>query len=177
VDPWIVRQLGMERSNEDAAVPQEHGLAIQLGQHLDVRADVAHARRADEHAPERAILSVELEVRLEARHLPTVCVPVDLQVGQPEVRAVEQDHPRTRAEDRRRERADRLVEPVARREAQDRRRLPTRDDEPVEPVELSGQAHLDDIRAGLAQDARVLAKGALQREDADAWLPPHVGKV
>ena len=29
----------------------------------------------------------------------------------------------------------------------------------------------------LAQDALVLAKGALQREDADAWLPPHVGKV
>ena len=177
MDPGIIRQLGVERGDEDTPVAQQHGLAVELGQHLHVGSDVADARRADEHSPERALVSVELEIRLEARDLPSVRVPIDLQVGQPEVRAVEQDHPRARPEDRRRERADRLVEPVERGEPEDRRRLPARDHETVEPVELTGQAHLDDVRAGLAQDARVLAERALQRENTDSGSTSHTPKV
>src|SRR6476659_3395182 len=38
VDPWIVGQLGVERSDEHGAVAEQHGLAVELGEHLDVRA-------------------------------------------------------------------------------------------------------------------------------------------
>src|SRR6478672_8072865 len=69
VDPWIVGQLGVERGGEHQAVAQQHRLTVELGQHLDPRADVAHARRADEDAAERAPVAVEREVCLEARDL------------------------------------------------------------------------------------------------------------
>src|SRR5581483_132262 len=50
VHPRVVRQFGMERRDEDIAVAQEHRLAVELGQHLDVRPSLAEARRPDEHA-------------------------------------------------------------------------------------------------------------------------------
>ena len=34
----VVGQLGMERRDEEPALPQQHRLAVQLGQHLDLRA-------------------------------------------------------------------------------------------------------------------------------------------
>ena len=49
-----------------------------------------------------SLVAVELRVGLEARDLAAVGVPVDLEVDEPEVRAVEQDHPRAGAEHRRR---------------------------------------------------------------------------
>src|SRR6184192_28244 len=36
VDAGVVGQLRVERGDEDAAVPEQHGLAVQLGEHLDV---------------------------------------------------------------------------------------------------------------------------------------------
>src|SRR5689334_14721653 len=44
----IFGQFRMERRDEEAALSQEHGLAVQFGQHLDTRTVVAHARRANE---------------------------------------------------------------------------------------------------------------------------------
>src|SRR5919204_5861885 len=49
----VVRQLRMKRADDDVALAHEHRLAVQLGEDLDVRADLAHARRADEDATER----------------------------------------------------------------------------------------------------------------------------
>ena len=83
--------------------------------------------------------------------------------------AVEDDHPGARPEDRRRERADRLVEAVEAHQPHERRRLAAGDDEPVEPVELLGLAHLDDVRAEPPQHRRVLAEVPLHGQDAD----PH----
>ena len=37
VDARIVRQLGVERRDEHVAVAQQHGLAVELGEHLDAR--------------------------------------------------------------------------------------------------------------------------------------------
>ena len=37
VDPGIVRQLGVERGDEDRAVAEQHRLAVVLGEHLDAR--------------------------------------------------------------------------------------------------------------------------------------------
>src|SRR4051794_6352381 len=122
----IFRQLGVERGDEDVAVPQEHRLAVELGEDLDLRPELADARRADEDAAQRLVLACEVEVGLEARDLAAERVPVDGHVDQPEMRAVEQDHPRARAEDRPLEAADRLLEPVEPDQAPDGRRLAAR---------------------------------------------------
>src|SRR5436853_7447839 len=50
--PRVVGQLGVERRDEEAPLPEQHRLAVELGQHLDLGAEVAHARRADEDAAE-----------------------------------------------------------------------------------------------------------------------------
>src|SRR6185437_14238343 len=48
VDACVVGQLRMERGDEDAALPREHRMAVDLGEHLDVGACVLDPRRADE---------------------------------------------------------------------------------------------------------------------------------
>src|SRR4051794_30388881 len=65
VDARVVRELRVERRNQDAAVAQQHGLALELGQHLDARAGVRDARRADEYATQRLVVARELQVGLE----------------------------------------------------------------------------------------------------------------
>src|SRR5712691_1581019 len=94
----VVGQLRVERCDEEATLPQQHRLALVLGEHLDLRADVAHLRRADEDARQR-LPGAEVEIGLEARDLPPVRVPVDDEVDEPEVLAVEQDHACARTED------------------------------------------------------------------------------
>src|SRR5262245_15998858 len=49
MDARVVRQLRVERRDQDLAVPEQHGLAVQLSQGLDVGSDVAHPGCADEH--------------------------------------------------------------------------------------------------------------------------------
>src|SRR5213595_3465426 len=44
VDPRIVGQLRMERSDEQPAVACEHGVTVDLGEHLDVRPDLGEPR-------------------------------------------------------------------------------------------------------------------------------------
>src|SRR5947209_16410578 len=39
VDARVLRQLGMERSDEDVALAREHRVTVHLGEHLDVGAD------------------------------------------------------------------------------------------------------------------------------------------
>ena len=112
----------------------------------------------------------DVEIGLEARDLPPERVASRADVGDPEVVAVEQDHPGARAEDRLLEPAQRLVEPVEAHQPRHRRRLAARHDQPVEPVELLGQAHLDRLGAEPAQHGRVLAKVSLHGEDADSQL-------
>ena len=122
------------------------------------------------------VVSVELDIRLEAPHLPPEGVAVDHEVRETEVLAVEHDHSGARAEDGARERADRLVEPVEVREPHDRRRLPARDDEAVETVELLREPNLDDVGAERAQRGGVLAKRPLQGENADSGMTGHANQ-
>src|SRR4249920_3618559 len=44
----VVRQLRMERRHEHPPVAQQHRLAVELGQHLDVRSALHEPGRADE---------------------------------------------------------------------------------------------------------------------------------
>ena len=122
-------------------------MAVVLGQDLDVRPRLLDPRRADEDAAQRLRLALDVEVGLEAVHLPAPRVPRDLEVDEPEVVPVEHDHPGARAEIGAAELAHRLVEPVEPHQPHERRRLAARNHEPVEPVELLRLAHLDDVRA------------------------------
>ena len=116
---------------------------------------------------EGLVLSVDPKLGLEARDLPAECVSFDDEVDQPEPLAVEHDHPRTRAEDRRREGADGLVEPVEAHQTQHRRRLAARDHQAVEVVQVLRQPHLERLDAESAQHRGVLAERTLECEHAD----------
>src|SRR5438105_5933152 len=48
VQARVVGQLGMERRDEEPALAREHRMTVDLGEHLDVGADVLDPRRADE---------------------------------------------------------------------------------------------------------------------------------
>src|SRR3954454_11101163 len=53
VQPRIVGQLGMERGDEETPLARERRPAVDLGEHLDVRADVLDPGRTDEDRPHR----------------------------------------------------------------------------------------------------------------------------
>src|SRR5689334_8159823 len=101
VDPRVVRQLRMERGDEQPPVACQHRMAVDLGEDLDARPRVLDPRRTDEHGAHRLVAVADIEVGLEALDLPAEGVPRDAEVAEAEVVAVEDDHPRARAEDRR----------------------------------------------------------------------------
>ncbi len=125
----------------------------------------------------RSFLPRELDVGLEAPHLAAVRIAVDDEIGQPEMLAIEHDHPRAGAEDRFPGLADRLVQSVELRETHDRGRLAAGDHETVDAFELLREPHLDDVRAKPAQHLRVLAKRALQGKHTDPQRPFHERRV
>src|SRR4029453_16751280 len=106
----VVRQLGMEGRAQDAPLPYEDRLAAEPSEHLDGVPGCPHPGRADEDAPDRVCLSLELDGGLEARHLAAEGVAHDLDVQQAEVRTVEDDHPGAGAEERALELGDGLFE-------------------------------------------------------------------
>src|SRR5262245_12393397 len=157
VHATILGQLGMERREQEPSVAHQHRLAVERAHDLDLLAETADARRADEDPAERNRVAGEVDIRLEAPHLSSERVAVDREIGESKVLRVEHDHPGAGPEDSAREGADRLVEPVEPGEPHDRRRLAARDDEAVEARELVGKAHLDNVRAEIAKRRRVLA--------------------
>jgi hypothetical protein len=137
----------MERREEQASLSHEHRLAVELSEHIDVCTRVADSRRPDEHPVHRSFLPRELDVGLEAPHLAAVRIAIDHEIGQPEMLAVEHDHPRAGAEDRFPVLADRFIEAIDPRQAHDRGRLAAGDHETVEAVELLREPYFDDFRA------------------------------
>src|SRR4051794_24060976 len=173
VDASVVGQLRMERGNEQPPLAREHRVTVDLGQHLDVRADVLEPWSADEHRTQRLVAVADVEIRLEARDLAPERVAPHAEVAEREVVAVEDNHPGARPEDRLREIPERLVEPVEPHQPHERRGLAAGDDEPVESLDLLGLANLDDVRAQPAQHRRVLAEVSLDGEDADRRTIAH----
>ena len=163
----ILRELRMEGREQETAVADEDRLLAELPDHLDARSERADARRADEDAVQGQVVAREVDVGLEAPHLAPVGVPVDLEIREPEMVAVEHDHPGARPEDRPLEAANRRVEAVELCELDDRGGLAAWDDEPLEAVQILGLADLYDLDAEAAKCARVLPKGPLEREHAD----------
>src|SRR4051812_39876783 len=62
VDPRVVRQLRMERSDEDPALAREHRMAVDRREHLDAVARVVDPGSADEHRTERLLAVADVEV-------------------------------------------------------------------------------------------------------------------
>src|SRR5581483_2573908 len=71
----VLGQLGMERRDEDPPLARQLRVAVDLRQHLDLRADILDPRRPDEHRAQRLVRVVDGEVGLEARDLATERVP------------------------------------------------------------------------------------------------------
>src|SRR4051794_34998196 len=112
VDARVVGQLGMERGDENPPLSREHRMTVDLGEHLDVRPGLLDPRRADEHRADRLVAVPDVEVGFERVHLAAERVSPSRKVGEAEVLAVQDDHPGARAEDRRVETAQRLVQAV-----------------------------------------------------------------
>src|SRR5579884_21461 len=167
VDARVVGELRVEGRDEEPPLARQHRMAVDLREHLDVRPRLLQPGRPDEDRVDRLVAVADAELGLEALHLAAERVAPRPEVAEAEVVAVEHDHPGAGAEDRAGERLHRLVEPVEPHQAADRGRLAARDDQPVEAVELLGQAHLDRLRAEPAQHGRVLAEVPLYGEDAD----------
>src|ERR671936_485523 len=55
VQPRVVGQLRVERSDEEAPLARKHRAAVDLGEHLDVRADVLDPRRPNEDRAHRLV--------------------------------------------------------------------------------------------------------------------------
>src|SRR5215218_1107299 len=168
VHAGVVGQLRMERRYEKAPFTHQYRLAVQLGEHLDLGPGLAHTRRTDEDTAQRLVLPFELEIGLEARDLSAVGVPVDGDVHEAEVLAVEDDHPRAGTEHRPTKPAQRVVQAVQPHEAHERRRLAAGNDQPIEAFELLRLPHLDRLDAQPAKHLRVLPEISLHSKNADA---------
>ncbi len=92
MDARVAGQLRVERGYEKPALPEQHRRAVVARQNLHLRACVGDPGGADEHTPKRLGLARKREVGLEARDLAAVAVPLDVDVDETEMRAVEQDH-------------------------------------------------------------------------------------
>src|SRR5712691_11969777 len=98
----------MERGDEVASLPREHGMAVVLGEDLDIGPRVLDPRRADEDAAQRQRVAHYVEVGFEAVHLASPRVALTVDVHESQMPAVEHDHPRARPEDGALEAADRV---------------------------------------------------------------------
>ena len=170
----------MERRQQDLALADDHRFIVVLCKHLDLIPDAFDPRRADE---DRAHLPYpsDVDVGFERLHLTAVRVAPHVDVDDAEDRwlavgdrARARDHAGARAEDRKpvaRALPQRFEQPVLRRQLPDRRRFPTGDDERVGRSKLGLRSHIERIRAGAADGARVRFEVALEGENADLHQP------
>src|SRR5215217_276646 len=78
VDPRVVSELRVERSDEEAPLAEEHGLPVELGEDLHLVAGRRDPRGADEDASQWLALAGQVEVSLEAVDLAAIGVPGDV---------------------------------------------------------------------------------------------------
>src|ERR1043166_6809208 len=60
VNPGVVRQLRVERADDETPLAQQNRLTVELRQNLDLRPDLPDARRPDENSPQRLAVAGEL---------------------------------------------------------------------------------------------------------------------
>src|SRR2546423_3506907 len=165
----------MERDGCHVPVSHRDRVAVDLGEDSHVGAAALHPRGADEHRPQWTSLeALELEVGLEAVHLAPESVASCGEVENAEVVAVEHDQSGARGERRRArfdQRAERLGEPLPLEPERHRGRLPTRQDETVEPCQLVRSPNDWRLRSKRGQDCSVRLEVALEGD----YPNPHPG--
>lgn len=182
MEPAVGAQLGMERGDDDGALPAQHRMAVDRRQQLDGGTGPLDEWCTDEHRREGSIGIVDPrhhQIGLEAVDLTPEGVPphVDVDrtetplVGPPvEDRRPEQDHPRARPEGRHAGRdtvGDRVEQAGGLEEHRHRRALASGKDEGVDGCQLLGGADLSRLGAERGQATGVGRERALQGEDAD----------
>src|SRR5579862_5812050 len=65
VDAGVVGQLRVEGRDEQPPLARQHGMAIDLREHLDVRPGLLQPGRSNEHRMDRLVAVADVEVRLE----------------------------------------------------------------------------------------------------------------
>jgi hypothetical protein len=181
----LTAQLRMEGGREHSTLPHNHDLItegrLHPGEHLDVWACLLDPRRADEHRVNRpAVETVHVEVCLETVHLAAERIPAHDGVQATQQRLVrrtsvvvqrppaEEDRARARAEGRQAFRdalAQRLEEPVQRRELADGHRFPAGDENAVEALELDRPLDRHGPRPDVLQHPQMLGYVTLQGQD------------
>ena len=167
----VVGQLGMERGHEHVLLPRHHRVAVDLREHLHPVAGLLDPWRADEDRPQRLVPeALHVHVLLEAADLAPEGVAARLDVHQAQVRAVEHDQPGAGAEHRppaAHEVPYGLLEAVGLDPHAHRRALAAGEDQPVEPIEVTGAPDLHGDRAEAPQRIAVGLEAALDCEHAD----------
>jgi hypothetical protein len=121
VDTRVIRELGMEGSDQEPTLPKQDWLAVELREHVDALASATDAGRADENAPQRHVFSGQVEIRFEARNLPPVGVARDIDIEEAEMLLVEHNQAGAGAENRPLEAPHRVLEAIEAHEAHERR--------------------------------------------------------
>src|SRR3954449_4412059 len=184
VEPRLARELGVERGGDDVPLADRDDAAVVEARHdIDVGADAVDDGRTDEDTMDGLVTQQgNGEVRLERVQLAAECIALDGHVEQRQHGLVavgdvlgEDDHAGARAEQRRPARGeleDGLAHSPAVDEAAHGRALAARQHEPVEVLDLLGQANLDRLHADGTEDVDVLREGALQCQNADLHRGP-----
>src|SRR5439155_20753369 len=154
VDRQIVSELGVKRRNEDGAFARHHGTVAVSRERLNRCAELANARRADEHHLQWVRRGAQVGDALRGKRLALapVRVALDGHIDEAERElawtldvAREQNQSGARAEDRLAcpvELLQRGDEAPLVHELEQRRRFSPRNDQTVESLELFGLAHL-----------------------------------
>src|SRR5574340_556491 len=181
MQPRIAGQLGMERRRQQVTLAYSYYVPVLTSQYLTRVSYALDAWGADEHAREGRVETGDVQIRLKRIRLPPVRVPAHHGIHESErllVRAavgdLDRHEDRTGASAPHRHalavpRADRLIESVGHHELGDSSGLSARDDQAREPLELARKTYRYGRGAKRFEVQHVLAKRALQGEDAD----PH----
>src|SRR5262249_43269904 len=178
VSRGVTRQLRMDGAAEHGALPGEDGLAAARGERRDPWAHPSDAGGPDEHGVEgdRLVPEPAVHARLERLLLPAVRVALHRDVDQTqrglariEDLAGQEDQAGAGAVDRptRGMEAGEGGGEVGRQEEEESRALTARDDEAVQPLELSGLRALPHRHVEPLQGGGVRGEVPLEGEDPD----------
>ena len=173
MEAQIVGQLGMEGGDQHVALARDHGVPVDLGEHLHPAPRMLDPGSADEHRAQRLV--AEPSHRARPARSSRTWRPNALRRASMSIRPrcarssmISPAHVPSTGRAGADHVPDRLLEAAGLELDVHRRALPAGDHEPVEPVELAGVAHLVGAGAEPLERGAVGLEVALHGEHADA---------